>query len=254
MTIENSRAAIRVCAIADIQCTRGCGTGACKRETTTENSRADALTYETVDALSRKIGLRIEDYDHTEGNDLLDFARACAAASPAEQPAAAPIDWPHTANEWADAACNAVVWLKNIRDGLSTPADALAEMESNIARIRSESNLHQAAPAPADERAAPPTDGYFVYDPAGPHVEFYDTDAERDAAHRDAINEYRREATHDQEWSTEVVGIVSGIVTHTTAELKVDEDSYDYEPRVVPSQARAASASETGGGRGGRIY
>lgn len=59
---------------------------------TAENSRADVLTYEAVDALSRKIGLRIEDYNHTEGNDLLDFARACAAASPVEQPAAAPID------------------------------------------------------------------------------------------------------------------------------------------------------------------
>ncbi|AAR89350.1 gp58 [Burkholderia phage Bcep43] len=104
----------------------------------------------------------------------------------------------------------------------------------------------QPAPSPADERAALSTDGYFVYDPAGPHVEFYDTDAERDAAHRDAINEYRREATLDQEWPTEVVGIVSGIVTHTTDELKVDEDSYDYEPRAVRSHARAASASETG--------
>ncbi|WP_146125956.1 hypothetical protein [Burkholderia vietnamiensis] len=31
-TTENSRAAVRVCAIADIQCSRGCGTGACKRE------------------------------------------------------------------------------------------------------------------------------------------------------------------------------------------------------------------------------
>ncbi|UUX38847.1 hypothetical protein NTJ56_08605 [Burkholderia contaminans] len=72
------------------------------------------------------------------------------------QPAAAPIDWPHTANEWADAACNAVVWLKNIRDGISTPVEALAEMESNIARIRGESNLHQSAPSPADERAAKP--------------------------------------------------------------------------------------------------
>ncbi|MEZ7521073.1 hypothetical protein [Burkholderia vietnamiensis] len=100
------------------------------------------------------------------------------------------------------------------------------------------------APSPADERAFPATDGYFVYDRAGGHVEFYDTDAERDAAHREAIAEYRRDAVHDQEWPTEVEGIVSGVVTHTTAELKVHEDSFEFEPRAVASQARAASASQ----------
>lgn len=52
----------------------------------------------------------------------------------------------HTANEWADAACNSVVWLKNIRDGISTPEEALKEMEANIARIRAESSLHCTVP------------------------------------------------------------------------------------------------------------
>ena len=52
----------------------------------------------------------------------------------------------NVANEWADAACNSVVWLKNIRDGISTPEEALKEMEANIARIRAASNLHCTVP------------------------------------------------------------------------------------------------------------
>ena len=52
----------------------------------------------------------------------------------------------NAANEWADAACNSVVWLKNIRDGISTPEEALKEMEANIARIRAASNLHCTVP------------------------------------------------------------------------------------------------------------
>lgn len=42
----------------------------------------------------------------------------------------------HRANEWADMACNGIQWLRNIRDGISTPTEALAEMEANLARIR----------------------------------------------------------------------------------------------------------------------
>jgi len=45
-------------------------------------------------------------------------------------------DWSHIANEWADAATNGVQWLRNIRDGASTVTDALACMESNVARIQ----------------------------------------------------------------------------------------------------------------------
>lgn len=52
----------------------------------------------------------------------------------------------NVANEWADAACNSVVWLKNIRDGISTPEEALKEMEANIARIRASSDLHCTVP------------------------------------------------------------------------------------------------------------
>ncbi|HGO6078310.1 TPA: hypothetical protein ACK3PA_002723 [Burkholderia cenocepacia] len=125
--------------------------------TTTENRRADALTYQEVEALAEKHGFAISAFDYTDSNSLVDLVNdAIRAASRDLQPAAAPIDWPHVANEWADAACNGVQWLKNVRDGISTPADALVEMESNIARIRALANIHQPAPSPADERAALP--------------------------------------------------------------------------------------------------
>lgn len=45
-------------------------------------------------------------------------------------------DWQRIANEWADATANGVQWLRNIRDGASTVADALACMESNVERIQ----------------------------------------------------------------------------------------------------------------------
>ena len=82
------------------------------------------------------------------------FLTHWADISPAQSESQAAAGTAHIANEWADAACNAVVWLKNVRDGISTPADALAEMESNIARIRAIGNLHQPEPPAADERAA----------------------------------------------------------------------------------------------------
>lgn len=38
----------------------------------------------------------------------------------------------HIANEWADCATNAYQWLRNISEGISTPADALANMKGCI--------------------------------------------------------------------------------------------------------------------------
>ncbi len=42
----------------------------------------------------------------------------------------------HVANEWADAATNGLQWLRNIRDGISTPEDAINRMEDNIRHCR----------------------------------------------------------------------------------------------------------------------
>lgn len=42
----------------------------------------------------------------------------------------------HIANEWADMATNGMQWLRNIRDGISTVDDALANLETNYAHCR----------------------------------------------------------------------------------------------------------------------
>ncbi|AOJ07623.1 hypothetical protein [Burkholderia mayonis] len=119
--------------------------------------------------------------------------------------------------------------------GITLPVEAI---DAAVALIN-----HFAAPQPVAETVA--TNGFFVYDAGCGHVEFYDTDFERDAAHRDAINEYRREAMRDQEWSMDVEGIVSGVVTHTTAELKVEDGGYEYEPRLaIPQPAQADAPAD----------
>ncbi len=78
--------------------------------------------------------------DHVEKGDPRDVANFCmmlhqrGEAIAARQPVGE--HWQHIANEWADAATNGVQWLRNIRDGASTVADALACMESNVERIQ----------------------------------------------------------------------------------------------------------------------
>jgi hypothetical protein len=58
----------------------------------------------------------------------------------------------HALNEWADLGCNAIQWLKNIKDGISTADEALAEMSSNYARViaLSRAALLSNAPAPSE--------------------------------------------------------------------------------------------------------
>ena len=91
MSNGKSRASVRVCAISDVECSRGCGTGACKREQHSENCRANALTDDDFLALwKRANGAR-----PSTGNFermVIDYSRALLAASPIEQPAAAPIN------------------------------------------------------------------------------------------------------------------------------------------------------------------
>ncbi|WP_244254428.1 DUF551 domain-containing protein [Burkholderia vietnamiensis] len=87
MTTDNSRAAVRVCAIADIQCSRGCGTGACKREGVTENSRADALTG--MQRAQIEQALRNAKYGPGLLEVVVSILEDVLAASPVEQPVAA---------------------------------------------------------------------------------------------------------------------------------------------------------------------
>ncbi|WP_244254444.1 hypothetical protein [Burkholderia vietnamiensis] len=116
MTTNENPAAVRVCAIADIQCSRGCGTGACKREGGTDKSRADALTddqYEAVEWAAKQAGgyarpvegetlmmkrerslkelLTRQARRHVLTNPRGDTLPANPRSTPVEQPAAAPI-------------------------------------------------------------------------------------------------------------------------------------------------------------------
>lgn len=42
----------------------------------------------------------------------------------------------HIANEWTDMAMNGVLWLRNIKDGISTVDEALRDMDSTYAHCR----------------------------------------------------------------------------------------------------------------------
>jgi hypothetical protein len=95
-----------------------------------------------------------------------------------------------------------------------------------------------------DERAAF-ADGFFVYDPNGGHVEFYDTDAQRAEAHEEAIGEYRKDSISDGEWSLDVEKIVSGIVTHKTVAVNDDGETCDYSARAASPQATATHPAQT---------
>jgi hypothetical protein len=55
--------------------------------------------------------------------------------SPHARKSAANASVAHALNEWADLGCNAVQWLRNIKEGVSTVDDALAEMRSNYKRV-----------------------------------------------------------------------------------------------------------------------
>lgn len=50
----------------------------------------------------------------------------------------------HVANEWADMAANGLQWIRNIKDGISKPDDALANMLTNLRHCR---EVNDAAPA-----------------------------------------------------------------------------------------------------------
>lgn len=56
-------------------------------------------------------------------------------------------DVAHVVNEWADLGSNALQWLRNIKDGISTADDALAEMKSNYERVLAMSRASLPSPA-----------------------------------------------------------------------------------------------------------
>lgn len=60
----------------------------------------------------------------------------------------------HALNEWADLGSNALQWLRNIKDDVSTPAEALEEMAENYRRVMDLSRAALATPPAASDSAA----------------------------------------------------------------------------------------------------
>lgn len=113
-----------------------------------QHEAAPALTYEVVEKLARKIGLHIEAFDHTEGNDLLDFARACVKAAPLEGTG-------NGADEraaWFSAVMNAAASLEDAANWLTDP-DSKRITEGAAAFARKRANELWNARAPRTEVA-----------------------------------------------------------------------------------------------------
>lgn len=65
--------------------------------------------------------------------------RALYAAAPAPS-AVGEGNWSHLTNEWADTATSGLQWLRNIRDGISDVAVAVANMDEQVKRCMSLAN------------------------------------------------------------------------------------------------------------------
>ncbi|WP_324658310.1 hypothetical protein [Burkholderia thailandensis] len=130
MTTNENPAAIRVCAIADIECSRGCGTGECKREQPACRA-CDAGVCSVHGPEQRMAGVKVGD----------------------SQPAAAPIP------EDCDVR-NILLDVVPGEDGEGQ--EVYARNVADVERLLSEMGekldavdaAKQPAPAPADERAA----------------------------------------------------------------------------------------------------
>ena len=83
------------------------------------------------------------------GFDLAVKALAALSAQPAG--ADAHPTWPHVANEWADMASNGIQWARNIKDGISTPDEAIAGLMTDLKHCQEVSAQRHAMDA------APPT-------------------------------------------------------------------------------------------------
>lgn len=63
----------------------------------------------------------------------------------------------HTVNEWADMAVNGMQWVRNIKDGISTPEEALAGLQSDLVHCQAvQVNSDAALPGPGTTDLATP--------------------------------------------------------------------------------------------------
>lgn len=75
---------------------------------------------------------------------------------------------------------------------------------------------------------------YFLYDPEGDGMDYFDTEKERDEAAKKALDKY----LDVDGWDSEIVNVVTGIVTHSAQktniqkrppENEIDDDGVDSE-------------------------
>lgn len=94
-----------------------------------------------LEAMNEALGAAFKD-------DPANAVRARAAMTPvvtalASVPLPEPaVNWQHVANEYADAVCNAVQGMRNVRDGIEGVNEVLGLTLENFARIQ---KIHQAA-------------------------------------------------------------------------------------------------------------
>lgn len=128
----------------------------CKRAAARPETTAGSTLERIADDLAH-----VEPKDDASRKKLLKAQRELEALAAARASSGTRDAREHIANEWADMATNGVQWLRNVRDGISTPGEALKEMESNHVRIRA-----LAAATPAVTGAPPPCKcghGYFTH-------------------------------------------------------------------------------------------
>ncbi|WP_244096411.1 hypothetical protein [Burkholderia dolosa] len=133
MTTNENPAAVRVCAIADIECSRGCGTGECKREAESSQPAAAPIDEPTIpDELHPDTAKLVRRFARALANKLLAAQRKYGYSD----------NWMR--DGWADE-CRAEL-MRHIHKG--DPRDVAAYCA--FLWHHNEST----APAPADERAA----------------------------------------------------------------------------------------------------
>jgi hypothetical protein len=72
------------------------------------------------------------------------IAKRVAALKPQPCDQSPAIDWRFLANEWADVATNGLQWLRNIKDNVSQPAQALENMENCVEGVmKLQEGLHE---------------------------------------------------------------------------------------------------------------
>lgn len=126
--------------------------------------RTDVDVGVTRDAVLRWVHADEED----EPLYSLDQIRAAIRAELARPVEVAPVPaLRHVANEWADAACNGLQWLRNIEDGISTPDAGIANMLSNIEHCREVESASR-APVAVGVEPVPVPNGLRVSGPGHP--------------------------------------------------------------------------------------